>query len=238
MNSCIIRMKRLKEVYCMDCEQGSFPDFTNADSKYYDILANDLKQSAGSPGKTCTVISFTSCYRGEGVSTVSKKLAMTLAGQTGRRTLFIDAGVQRSSGCFKTEPAPCPESGDAALHSIEPGGRIHATRFPNLFFLSVGSDAYDTACRIGGNGMASLIETLRNDFSFIIIDAPSLEQGDKAFLAGSASDGLVWVIESERVRWEVARRAKQKLLDANINIIGVVINRRKYHIPQWLYDTL
>jgi Mrp family chromosome partitioning ATPase len=36
----------------------------------------------------------------------------------------------------------------------------------------------------------------------------------------------------------VAIRAKQEIEDAGARILGVVLNKRKYHIPEWLYKRL
>jgi glycerophosphoryl diester phosphodiesterase len=54
----------------------------------------------------------------------------------------------------------------------------------------------------------------------------------------STSDGVVMVIESGKLRRQVAIRAKQELQDAGARILGVVLNKRKYHIPNWLYKRL
>jgi len=51
-------------------------------------------------------------------------------------------------------------------------------------------------------------------------------------------DGVILVVEAEKTRWEVASRAKEDLLQANSKILGVILNRRQFHIPEWLYKTL
>ena len=220
-----------------DNERESFIGFQNGEKKYYDILANDLMQVSCSSNGICMCISLTSCYQGEGVSTVSSNLAIALADQSDSRTLYLAAGIHRSSMHIKFG-IQNSATWDAALDSADISTMIKPTRIPNLFFLSQGLDENDKKCRMDRKGITALIETLRQEFKFIIIDAPALEQGETAFLIGSISDRLIFVIESERVRWEVVNRAKQKLLEANINILGVVINQQKHHIPRWLYNTL
>jgi protein-tyrosine kinase len=46
------------------------------------------------------------------------------------------------------------------------------------------------------------------------------------------------VVESGKIRKQVALRAKKELEDAGAKILGVVFNRRKYHIPDWIYKRL
>jgi Mrp family chromosome partitioning ATPase len=36
----------------------------------------------------------------------------------------------------------------------------------------------------------------------------------------------------------VADRAKEDLLQANSKLLGVILNKRKMHIPDWLYKRL
>ena len=49
-------------------------------------------------------------------------------------------------------------------------------------------------------------------------------------------DLLILVIESERVRREVIINAKEQMEKTNVDIIGVVLNKQRYHIPNWIYN--
>ena len=54
----------------------------------------------------------------------------------------------------------------------------------------------------------------------------------------AGEDGVVLVVESEKTRWEVAESARKWIKSGNGNVLGVVLNKRKYHIPNWLYRRL
>jgi Mrp family chromosome partitioning ATPase len=51
-------------------------------------------------------------------------------------------------------------------------------------------------------------------------------------------DGVLFVIEAERVRWQVAERTTEHLRRANVRLLGAVLNKRRRHVPEWLYRTL
>ena len=51
-------------------------------------------------------------------------------------------------------------------------------------------------------------------------------------------DGVVLVIEAGKTREQVAVRAKKELEEAGGKVLGVVLNKRKYHIPEWIYKRL
>ncbi len=47
--------------------------------------------------------------------------------------------------------------------------------------------------------------------------------------------GTILIIEAERVRAPVAQRLKNMIEDQGGDIIGTVMNKRRYYIPAWLY---
>jgi Mrp family chromosome partitioning ATPase len=51
-------------------------------------------------------------------------------------------------------------------------------------------------------------------------------------------DGVVLVVEAEKTRWEVANKVREALVQADANVLGVILNKRRFHIPEWLYKTL
>jgi hypothetical protein len=47
-------------------------------------------------------------------------------------------------------------------------------------------------------------------------------------------DGVLWVVEAERVWPEAALRTKELLGRANAQVLGTVLNRARRHLPRWL----
>jgi hypothetical protein len=46
---------------------------------------------------------------------------------------------------------------------------------------------------------------------------------------------VILVVESERTRKRTAMWAKEQVEGAGGKLLGVVLNKRKYYIPDWLY---
>lgn len=67
--------------------------------------------------------------------------------------------------------------------------------------------------------------------------SPVNTYNDASGFAGMV-DGVVLVVQAEKTRWEVAQSAKDRLEKAGANILGVVLNDRRYHIPEWIYKRL
>jgi Mrp family chromosome partitioning ATPase len=54
----------------------------------------------------------------------------------------------------------------------------------------------------------------------------------------SKVDGIILVLDAEKTKWRVARHVRERIEIAGGNILGVVFNKRRYHIPQFIYKYL
>jgi len=79
---------------------------------------------------------------------------------------------------------------------------------------------------------------MKKDYRHVVLDMPAMKEARLAARLASLCDGVVLVIEAERLRWEVLLEAKAQLLKWNANTLGVVLNKRRFPIPEWLYRTL
>jgi len=79
---------------------------------------------------------------------------------------------------------------------------------------------------------------LRDAFDYILIDAPPLNQYAEAIGLGQLADGLVLVLEANATRRESALRVTEMLRAAQVQVLGAVLNKRTFPIPQSLYHRL
>ena len=87
-------------------------------------------------------------------------------------------------------------------------------------------------------GFRHFVGDMRGHFDYTVLDAPPLRLGsDTAYLSGQV-DGVVLVIEAGRTpRWRI-EEARGLIQEAGGRTLGVVLNRRRYPIPGWLYRLL
>ena len=79
--------------------------------------------------------------------------------------------------------------------------------------------------------MRAMMQKFRNQYKYILIDAPSIKRHPETLSIGKLSDGIVLVVKSGETRFEIIEEAKQKLQNAGLNILGVVLNKRKFFMP-------
>jgi Mrp family chromosome partitioning ATPase len=82
------------------------------------------------------------------------------------------------------------------------------------------------------------LKTVRKRFDYVILDAPPVPVFSEFRVLCSKVDGIVLVVKSDETRRQVALRAKKEIEAAQGNLIGVVLNKRKYYIPKWIYKRL
>ena len=51
-------------------------------------------------------------------------------------------------------------------------------------------------------------------------------------------DGVVIVIDSERTRWPVVENTKKAYESTGAKVLGVILNKRAFCVPNWVYKWL
>jgi Mrp family chromosome partitioning ATPase len=86
--------------------------------------------------------------------------------------------------------------------------------------------------------MRTRLKELRAENQYVIVDAGALDTGTEGIVLGSLSDGVVLVLKANSSRRDSARKSMKELHAANVPILGVVLNRRTFPIPEAIYKHL
>lgn len=110
----------------------------------------------------------------------------------------------------------------------------------NLWLLSCGSETgpEGPGALLSLEALRARIQELRAGFEYVVIDAPALSQYGDAVVLGQAADGVALIIAEQDTRKESARHAVEELGKANVRVLGAVLNKRTFPIPQKIYDRL
>jgi len=189
-------------------------------------------------GKAIKTILVTGTAHGGGTSTTAVNLATALADDSRSSVLIVDANL-RTPGLhrfFKTDSF----KGMSELLDVrgEKSFGFKKIGDKELYLFPCGvkrfkSDGYFESRRFG-----TFLNNVRNSFDYVIFDSAPIGGFADTQTLCSRVDGVILVITYEKTRRQVALRAKKELENAGANILGVVINRRKYYIPDWIYRRL
>ena len=108
----------------------------------------------------------------------------------------------------------------------------------NLWLLSCGSSAGVSAGLFNSENMKARMAELREAFDYVLIDCPALSAYADGIALGQLADGLVLVLEANNTRRDAASRVAEQLNTARIRILGAVLNKRTFPIPEPLYRRL
>jgi hypothetical protein len=86
--------------------------------------------------------------------------------------------------------------------------------------------------------LAKLLPDLRRKYRYIIFDLPALCDDTTGALLASVMDTVVLVVEAEKTRSVVVRDTIDRLLQAKATVFGVILNKRRFYVPEWLYRTI
>jgi Mrp family chromosome partitioning ATPase len=84
----------------------------------------------------------------------------------------------------------------------------------------------------------SMLNRLKESFDLILIDAPPAADYADGLVLASKVDGVVLVAAAEETRWQVVQDTTRRMQMMGINLLGTVLNKQRYHIPQAIYDRI
>jgi uncharacterized protein involved in exopolysaccharide biosynthesis/Mrp family chromosome partitioning ATPase len=183
-------------------------------------------------------VALTSCRQGEGSSTVAAHLALLLASRGEGRVLLVDANLQHPSVHRTFGVSISPGLADIVAIDSACATLTKPSGLANLDLLCSGKAEDGLAWLFESRNFALLLSLWRREYSFVVFDTPAFWEGSHPICLYSAVDAVILVVEAERVRWETAQRARDRLVDSGANVFGVVLNKRRFHVPDWLYQTL
>jgi len=188
----------------------------------------------GTPNK---VILFMGSREEEGTSTIVREFAKTIVLKYEKSVLLLDADLSK--------PEQHPFFNIKYEHSLEEtireGDSIDKALYQianSSLFLSQFFKASNSPCSfLASSGINDLLERLKR-FDFILIDSPPATPFAMGLATSPFVNGVVLVLEAEKTRWLVARSLKDRIISNGGKILGVVFNKQRHYIPEFIYKRL
>jgi len=187
--------------------------------------------------KVSKVVMFTSSSPGEGKTTITASIARVIALGETDRVLLVDCAVQRpqlhnlfgienEKGIleFLSEGLKLEEvvrSVDEGILDLIPTGGVRDTEVMQPLFAS--------------DRMEAFVKEASENYDYVFIDTSSAISAPETPIIGSFVDGIILVIHSGKTKREVIKRAIMLLEKLGGRVIGTVLNRKKYYIPEFIY---
>lgn len=199
-----------------------------------DIWANIMLESK----QGAQTLLFCGSSRKEGVTLISFHMAMFLSKEYSMKVLYVDTNLNHTS-IPNIQNLP-------GVYSFVTEGKdlaslIVQTEYPGLYILPSGSGTIPK--NVGGNMLSrepieTLLQFCRTHFDMTIIDGQPLLSSPVMFEFARVVDMTLLVCRYGSSRQEVSKLAVDKLQKFGISSIGVILNDRKFPVPQKLYKLM
>jgi len=174
----------------------------------------------------------TSSKPGEGKSTTCANLAVAFA-QTSKKVLLVDADLRKPTQHHLFGLSNRVGLTTALFHQKELQEVIQRTNTDNLSIIPAGPTPPNPSELLSSKRMDAVLEAVRGTYDVILVDTPPLMYVTDAQIVAARSDGVILVVESGKVKKDVALKAKASLDHVKARLIGVVLN----NIPRKLSDS-
>jgi Mrp family chromosome partitioning ATPase len=199
-------------------------------------LVRRLYQIPGTEAPRMVV--FAGTEKGNGCSWLCARLGEFLATQVSGSVCLLDCNF-RSPSLHQEFGLPNHYGLSDALRQND-GIRpyLRSLSRPNFWLFSCGSPVENGQAILGSDRMRMLVQELKAEFDYIIVDSAPMDAGTDSIVLGGLSNGVVLVLKANSSRRDTAGKAMQELNTANVPVRGVVLNRRTFPIPEAIYKRL
>jgi len=115
---------------------------------------------------------------------------------------------------------------------------IRETYFANLKLITSGDMNNYRFSTADFDKLNVLLNNLRKQFELVFIDIPPLLQYSEGIALSRLCDSIILVVRANKTKHEIINEAKNLLNNAKVNILGLILNRRRFFIPNIIYNRL
>lgn len=174
-------------------------------------------------GQQSRVIQTTSPVPGDGKSTITANLAITIA-QSNKSVLLMDADFRRPTQHKLFGLGNHVGLASVVAGEMEPDDAIQQTEVPHLSVMACGPRPHNPSELLTSPHFAELIESLRDQYEFILIDTPPVLAVTDPGIVSARVDGVIMALRIRKNGRPNALRARKVLQELDANMLGIIVN--------------
>lgn len=195
-------------------------------TEQYKLLRTNLDFTVPE-GTKCPVIGITSSMRGEGKSTTAVNLSYVLA-EKGSKVLLIDGDLRIPTIAKKMNLPNAPGLTDVLMGKDSYKMSDFKSQMLDSWYIMPSGDIPPNPSELlGSQRMASALETLREEFDYIVVDLPPVNIVSDALSIAKYITGMVVVIREEHTAKKELEKCFRQLTLSNVKVLGCVMNGAK-----------
>lgn len=170
------------------------------------------------------VIAVTSSAPGEGKTTTSANLAMSLA-QMGK-VLLIDADLRKPSIAKRFDiPVFHPGLSNLIIGTEQFSECVHLDERSGVTIMPSGQIPSNPLELLSNAKFDELLKVLKTKYDHIIIDTPPTQAVSDALVIAQSADSVIYVIRADITRIKPIKAGLERLFEVKAHVAGVVLNQ-------------
>ena len=168
------------------------------------------------------------CEPRVGTTTVSVELSISLAA-AGWKVLLMDGNFRKENEYKRLNDGIeglAIGMAEYIAGKVEKKDIIKRTNWAGLDYLPSGNvDDFTPLNLLYANKMVHIIDEVKNDYDFVIVDVPALSAVVDASILAVKTDATILVAAMNGKKRKMLERTYQQMCAGNVNVIGVIENR-------------
>lgn len=170
------------------------------------------------------VIAVTSSSPGEGKTTTSANLAMSLA-QMGK-VLLIDADLRKPSIAKRFEiPVFHPGLSNLIVGTEQLSECVHIDGQSGVAIMPSGQIPSNPLELLSNARFSEVLTILKAEYDHIIIDTPPTQAVSDALVIAQSVDSVIYVVKSDITRIKPIKAGIERLFESKAHVAGIVLNQ-------------
>lgn len=168
------------------------------------------------------------------VDAIALRVSQVLASQIPGNVALVEAHLESTQPYdeYGTPVSVCRPSGFRPMRDSARRVSSHLWRVPREMFMG------ENEAGLSVEWLPGRLRELRLEFDYTIVHGPPAALCSDAALLGYLSDGVVLVLEANVTRRAAAQKAMQMLQATNARVLGTVLSKRTFPIPEGIYRRL
>lgn len=173
------------------------------------------------PGAGCKCIGVTSATPGDGKSTTSINLAISLA-QIGKKVLLIDCDLRLPTVSTRLRIPGTPGLSDFLVGQARIEDVVWNVEKYGISVMPAGNIPPDSTSLLEAKQMESLFTAFRKIYDFVIVDLPPVTTVADAVILSKYMDGYLLVVRQKQTRHRMVSEMLKQLQIADAKVLGFV----------------
>ena len=179
------------------------------------------------------VIQFMSTDGEQGTSTIALELARVAALKYTKSVLLLDADLRK----LDQEPfnITLEHSLEETIRAGDPVDKaLYQIANSSLFLSRLFKGSGSIRQFLDPSGIDDLLEKLRTRFDFIFIDSPPENVFSIGLATSTSVNGVILVLDAEKTCLDEAKNITEKIAKNGGKVLGIVVNKQRNHIPEFI----